>query len=126
MISAARSRNIRFYLVIQSLNQLKSKYGDDADTIRGNCNDWVFLTSREVELLTVLQTLCGEVEKGVPLITVSQLQRLDKQKGEALILCERLYPYIAHLADIDEYPFAHIEPVPLPVCETSARKKIYR
>ena len=126
MISAARSRNIRFYLVIQSLNQLKSKYEEDADTIRGNCNDWVFLTSREVELLKELQTLCGEVEKGVPLITVSQLQRLDKQKGEALILCERLYPYIAHLADIDEYPFAHIEPVPLPECETSAYKKTVR
>lgn len=115
MISAARSRNIRFYLFIQSLHQLKSKYGEDADTIRGNCNDWVYLTSREVEMLQELQTLCGtDYETGKPLISLSQLQRLDKEKGEVLILCGRLYPYMGRLADIDEYPFSGVPALPLP------------
>ena len=116
MISAARSRNIRFYLVVQSMHQLMSKYGEDAQTIRGNCNDWVFLTSRELELLQELEALGGvNARTGEALISVSQLQRLNKETGEALVLCERNYPYIAHLADIDDYPFAHVPSVPLPV-----------
>ena len=116
MISAARSRNIRFYLVVQSMHQLTSKYGEDAQTIRGNCNDWVFLTSRELDLLQELEALCGvNARTGEALISVSQLQRLNRETGEALVLCGRNYPFIAHLADIDEYPFAHVPAVPLPV-----------
>lgn len=115
MISAARSRNIRFYLVAQSMQQLLNKYGDDAYAIRGNCNDWAFLTSRELTLLEELEKLCGvDMQTGQPLISVSQLQRLDKERGEALILCNRMYPYIAHLADIDDYPFASAAPLELP------------
>ena len=115
MISAARSRNIRFCLVVQSMHQLLSKYGEDAQTIRGNCGDWVFLTSRELPLLQELQNLCGiSARTGEALISVSQLQRLNKETGEALVLCGRHYPYIAHLADIDEYPFAQVPPVDLP------------
>lgn len=59
MITAARSRNIRFYLIVQSMQQLFSKYGEEAYTLRGNCNDWVFLTSRELDLLKELEVLCG-------------------------------------------------------------------
>lgn len=116
MISAARSRNIRFYLIIQGLQQLESKYGpDDAATIKGNCTDWVFLTSRELKLLRELSELCGvNAATKQPLISVSQLQRLRKDQGEALILGGRLYPYIAHLADIDDYPFASLPAEPLP------------
>ena len=51
MISAARSRNMRFFLVAQSKHQLLRKYGEDADTIKGNCDNWVFLTSKELDLL---------------------------------------------------------------------------
>ena len=115
MISAARSRNIRFFLVVQALNQLNRKYGEDASTIRTNCNNWVFLTSRELELLQELEALCGVNQAtGEALISVSQLQRLNKRTGEALLLFDREYPYITHLADIDEYPFADIPPAPLP------------
>ncbi len=115
MITAARSRNIRFYLIVQSMQQLYSKYGEEAHTLRGNCNDWVFLTSRELSLLQELESLCGcDVKTGQPLITVSQLQRLNKESGEALVLCGRMYPYLTHLPDIDGYPFADVPPVPLP------------
>ena len=115
MISAARSRNIRFYLIVQAMHQLRGKYGEDAYTIRSNCNNWIFLTSRELELLQELEALCGVNQAtGEALISVSQLQRLSKDAGEALVLCDRNYPYISHLADIDEYPFASIPPIPLP------------
>lgn len=105
MISAARSRNIRFHLIIQGLYQLSSKYGqDDAQTIKGNCQNWAFLTSRELPLLSEISALCGEDSTtGEPLISTSQLQRLNKEKGEALMLLGRHYPYIAHLPDVSEY-----------------------
>ena len=37
MITASRSRNIRFNLIIQSFNQLRHRYGGEAETIKGNC-----------------------------------------------------------------------------------------
>ena len=107
MISAARSRNMRFFLVVQSLHQMKSRYGEDADTIKGNCDNWVFLTSKELALLEEISNLCGTVYssegKQYSLISVSQLQRLDKKKGEALIMHARQYPVISEIADIDMY-----------------------
>ena len=107
MISASRSRNMRFFLVAQSLHQLRSKYGEDADTIKGNCDNWVFLTSKELSLLNEISELCGTIH--LPnnmhrrLISVSELQRLDKDKGEALIMHARQYPIITEIADIDMY-----------------------
>lgn len=121
MISAARSRNVRFYLVVQSLRQLTDKYGSNAGTIRGNCNDWAFLTSRELELLQELSALCGTKEDGQPLITVSQLQRLNKRRGETLMMCSRLYPFVSHLADIDDYVFESCPPMALPVLRAERR-----
>ena len=108
MISAARSRNMRFYLVAQSLHQLKRKYGEDADTIKGNCDNWVFLTSKELALLNEISELCGNITSSDGkstrrLISVSELQRLDKQKGEALIMHTRQYPIITEMADISNY-----------------------
>jgi hypothetical protein len=38
-----------------------------------------------------------------PLISVSELQRFSKEKGEALIMHARQYPIITEIADIDQY-----------------------
>ncbi|MBE6764039.1 MAG: type IV secretory system conjugative DNA transfer family protein [Ruminococcaceae bacterium] len=107
MISAARSRNIRYYLIAQSKHQLQGKYGEDADTIKGNCDNWVFLTSKELDLLEEISQLCGSVYTAAGhlrrLISVSELQRLSKERGEALIMHARQYPTISALADIDSY-----------------------
>ena len=103
MITASRSRNIRFNLIIQSLNQLRIRYGIDAETIRGNCENWVFLHSREISLLEELVQLSGNKSCEEPLISVSMLQTLSKDKGEALVFHKRLHPYIANLMDIDCY-----------------------
>lgn len=118
MISAARSRNMRYYLVAQSMHQLKGKYGEDADTIKGNCDNWVFLTSKELDLLNEISELCGTVytdgARQRRLISVSELQRLDKEKGEALIMHARQYPIISEMADIDMYSaFKGYDSVPL-------------
>lgn len=103
MISAARSRNIRFNIVIQSQSQLFQKYRDDADTIKSNCNNWIFLTSRELSLLKELESLCGTIDGKHYLYSVSRLQHLKKEEGEALLLCRRLYPFLTRLYDINKY-----------------------
>jgi len=122
MISAARSRNMRFVLVAQSIHQLKGRYGEDADTIKGNCDNWVFLTSRERDLLNEISFLCGEIDAWGPggpekrkLISVTELQRFSKEKGECLILHGREYPFITYMADIDQYPqFNRYQVIPIP------------
>lgn len=104
MITAARSRNIRFNLVIQSKHQLLERYREETDTIQSNCTNWIFFTSREIQLLEELSMLCGKCsneEKFV--LPLASLQHFNKEKGEALILSGRLYPYISLLADIDKY-----------------------
>lgn len=119
IISAARSRNIRFFLMVQGLKQLKQKYNEDAETIIGNCENLIFLTSREYALLQEISNLCGNMvhyqpdgkRVTTPLISVSDLQRLKKECGEALIIHGRNYPYVTELPDIDEYMFNEYPPV---------------
>ena len=66
MISAARSRMIRFLLIVQSKHQLEKRYKEEAATIISNCNNWIFLTSRELDLLRELSELCGEKANRTP------------------------------------------------------------
>ena len=46
------------------------------------------------------------------MISVSELQRLPF--GDALILHDRMYPYVTHLPDISEYKFKEDPEVPGP------------
>lgn len=119
MISAARSRNIRFLLVVQSRQQLYAQYKEEAETIRSNCRNWIFLASREIELLEEIRKLCGDTwiegEERRPLISVTGLQRLQigRENSQALILRPQKAPFISCVRDFSLYPGADIEPVPL-------------
>jgi len=98
MVTAARSRLIRFTFIIQNFAQLTKVYGkEDGDTIRGNCN-LLYLISSEIAALEEISKMCGEVKSkdkdktaSTPLVTVSDLQRLNK--FEIIILRRRLFPY---------------------------------
>lgn len=111
MISAARSRNIRFVVAYQSYSQLIARYGlNDAETIVENCSNLVFLYTRSLKRLHQLSELCGTRYRWVrgykeerKLLSISQLQQL--KKGEALIFHGRIAPYVTELPDINEYPF---------------------
>lgn len=110
MITAARSRNIRFTLFVQSKHQMQQRYAEETETILANCMNWVFLTTRELSFLKDISDLCGTKDQK-PILSVSQLQRLEKKDGEALILSGRNKPYIAQLPDIDLYDkgiFGHV------------------
>ena len=93
MVTAARSRLIRFTFIIQNYAQLSQVYGkDNAETIKGNCNI-TYLISSELQALEELSKLCGEVKSkdkdktaSTPLVTVSDLQRLNQYETISLRL----------------------------------------
>lgn len=103
MITASRSRNIRFTLFIQSKHQLTQRYNDEAETILTNCNNWLFLTSREISLLEEISKLCGDRNDGKPVLPAAVLQRLSKEEGEILLIVGREKPFISSLPDIKHY-----------------------
>ena len=84
MVTAARSRLIRFTFIIQNFAQLTEVYGKEkGDTIKGNCGNWIYLISSELAALKEISEMCGEIKSkkddktaSTPLITVSDLQRL--------------------------------------------------
>ena len=98
MVTAARSRLIRFTFIIQNFAQLTQVYGrENGDTIRGNCN-LVYLISSEIAALEEISKMCGEVKSkekektaSTPLVTVSDLQRLNQ--FEIIVLRRRMFPY---------------------------------
>lgn len=107
IMAASRSRGILCTVVVQSMKRLESVYGLEAETIKGNCTNILYLYSRELPLLQEIAALCGthtdENGREKPLISVSELQRLPF--GDALILHDRMYPFVTYLPDISEYNF---------------------
>lgn len=124
MISAARSRNIRFLLVVQSLSSLKQRYNDEAETIISNCTNWIFFTSRELNLLKELSELCGMQKNHMPNISVYELQHLSKERREALVLSGRLKPAKVNMLDIDCFGDRTYTVLEHEQCERIKREKL--
>lgn len=84
MVSAARSRDIRFTFIIQNFSQLNEVYGQDvAGTIKGNCGNLIYLISTEMAALEEISKMCGEIKSkekdktaSTPLVTVTDLQKM--------------------------------------------------
>lgn len=99
MVTAARSRQIRFNFIIQNFAQLYQVYGkDNGETIKGNCGNIIYLISSEIGALEEISKMCGEVKSkekektaSTPLVTVSDLQRL--KEGNIIILRTRMMPF---------------------------------
>ena len=99
MITAARSRLIRFTMIIQNFAQLDDVYGkEEAETIRGNCGNIIYLITTELKALEEISKMCGEVKSkkddktaSTPLVTVSDLQRMKQY--EVIILRLRKQPF---------------------------------
>lgn len=101
MVTAARSRHIRFTFIIQNFAQLTKVYGkEDAETIRGNCGNLIYLLTGELSALEEISKLCGDKlvrvgkdkkEETRPLITVSELQRM--KLNEYILIKQRCAPF---------------------------------
>ncbi len=99
MVTAARSRQIRFTFIIQNFAALNDVYGkEDAETIRSNCGNMIYLLTTELAALEEISKLCGEKKSkekdktaSTPLVTVSDLQKM--KMNEAIIMRTRLNPF---------------------------------
>jgi len=130
MVTAARSRHMRFTFIIQNFAQLNDVYGKEvAEVIRGNCGNTIYLISSELAALEEISKMCGEVKSkekdktaSTPLVTVSDLQKF--KMGEALLIRSRKGPFKTKLqfdhkmnwgyTQIDaEFPIRESKPVAL-------------
>ena len=104
MVTAARSRAIRFLFIIQNFAQLNDVYGEEvAQVIKGNCGNLIYLISTELKALEEISKMCGEVKSkekdktaSTPLVTVSDLQKL--KLFQAIIIRWRKNPFKTDLA----------------------------
>lgn len=109
MMTAARSRGIRFAIVCQSIDQLKKNYTpEEANIISSNCKVWIYMNARDYDFLYRLQKLAGEYSSPytgikMPLLSISDLQKMPI--GEVLVLNNCCGPYIGHLDDYTAYDF---------------------
>ena len=104
MVTAARSRSIRFSFIIQNFAQLNDVYGEEvAQVIKGNCGNLIYLISTELKALEEISKMCGAVKSkekdktaSTPLVTVSELQKL--KLFQAIIIRWRKNPFKTDLA----------------------------
>ena len=121
MVSAARSRLIRFTFIIQNYAQLNDVYGKEvAEVIKGNCSNTIYLISTELAALEEISKVCGEVKSkkddktaSTPLITVTDLQHM--MYPDAILLRLRSHPFKTKLPLNDKVNWGHeITPAPYP------------
>ena len=114
MMTASRSRGIKFFIVLQSMYQLHQNYSDqEVRVIIGNSQNLLYLSSSDMELVKMISERCGErldpnTNETRRLLTPDRLTHLNKEKGEILMLLGRNYPYISYLPDMSCYEL--IEP----------------
>lgn len=126
-VTVSLGRGIRWTMIIQDLQQLKKRYGDNSLTITGNCHTWIYLlttdqkTAEEISKKTGVYTVETEsrsssvqergssrsVSEGLtkrPLLTADEILRWPVEKS--LILMARHFPATLPLPDISRWEFA--------------------
>ena len=107
-ISAARSRNVMFTLVIQAMSQMVDKFGQaSAETILNNCAVWIYLGGSDLDIVNRISEL-GGIEK-------ERILRLDRKSGEAVVRIANKETFISRLVDISRYELAEVPPLCLPL-----------
>lgn len=127
-IAVAAGRGMRLTLVLQDLQQLRSRYGEAAGTIQANTATWVYLITQDWETAQLLSKKLGDYTTeirslshpqaswwrlpsaatgsvqeshaltGRPLLTPDEIMRWPP--GEALVLQTRLPPVRLRLPDL--------------------------
>ncbi len=118
-LATHRSRNIRYYLCVQTLAGLRVRY-PQPEALLANCGNTIFLGSTESELLEKISTQCGTThitpngtEK--PLISPAELMTLKKswefKEGLYLNLSDSIR-YCATLPSIEAYDLGSFDAPP--------------
>lgn len=72
IITVCLGRNISFDLYVQNYSQINSLYGDDAETIIGNCGNQIYIMTNELNTAENYSKLLGNE-------TITDLQRTGKK-----------------------------------------------
>lgn len=59
MVTVGAGRGFRFHLIVQAYSQLKTKYGQDADTIIGNCSNQIYILTKDKQTAEQYSALIG-------------------------------------------------------------------
>ena len=125
-ITVSRSRNIRFYLVLQDFDQLKETYKESAGTIKSNATNWIYLLTSDNETAKEISNRLGKYTisservstsgrfdqidfnlsndkslMGRELLMPDELMRF--KFGEGLFMKTRKYPIKANIIPIYDY-----------------------
>lgn len=113
MLTAARSRGVRFTLVVQDLSQLDETYGKNVSlTIQNNCTNTVYILGSQMDTIKNFSNMCGSKQVWIPskksyetrpLISVDRLQKLNL--GEVVIHRQRKSPFIARMIPYNKCVF---------------------
>ena len=124
LMATIRSRGISASLILQAQSQLKSLYKDDAETLIGNCDSYLYLGGREPTTLRELNQFLGKEtidqyntgenrgretsrsisysKLGRDLLSVDEIIQL---KGNSCILQIRgLKPFLSEKYHLEEHP----------------------
>ena len=124
LMATIRSREISACLVLQAQSQLKALYKDNADTIIGNCDSYLFLGSKEPSTLKELNQSLGKetIDKfntsesrgrevshsisyqklGKELASIDELAVLDG--GKCILQLRGVRPFLSKKYDITKHP----------------------
>lgn len=109
MLTAARSRLIRFVLVCQSMDQLVEKYENSGmEILLSNCRVWLYMSCRNLPFLKRLEELAGNytspyTNETCPLVDIGTLQHFSM--GQVLVFNDRCRPLLGYLDDYSCYDF---------------------
>ena len=124
VVSVIRSRNVYMSIILQSFAQLKSAYGDDAQTIVDNCDTLLYLggkaneTNEEISKMAGKQTVACEtqsdsrgagwtrtVNRGISerdLIQPAEVARMPRE--DALVLVNGCMPLMDRKYRLERHP----------------------
>ena len=124
LMATIRSREISACLVLQAQSQLKALYKDNADTITGNCDNYLFLGGKEMSTLKELSQSLGREtidtyntgesrsrelshslnyqKLGRELMSVDDLATMDG--GKCILQIRGLRPFLSDKYDITRHP----------------------
>ena len=125
LMATIRSREISACLILQAQSQLKALYKDNADTIVGNCDSFIFLGGKEPTTLKELSATLGKEtidtyntgesrgretshslnyqKLGKELMTQDELAVLDGSK--CILQLRGVRPFLSDKYDITKHPY---------------------
>lgn len=108
ILTAGRSRGVRMNMVVQGFDQLESAYGkNEAQTIRSNATNLVYLLSKDYQTLEEISKTLGTKKtskaKEERVVTVDRLKNF--KLGEVLIMGDRGKSLVTNVLPFNKYNY---------------------